>query len=75
MVAQSAAKNLVPCILELGGKSPMIIDKSADLKYAANKVSHAAMANFGQLCTRPDYCLVEYSVLQDFIKELEKCMK
>lgn len=46
-MAQSAAKNLVPCVLELGGKSPMIVDKTADLKYAAIKVAHAAMANYG----------------------------
>lgn len=41
LVAQVAAKNLIPCIMELGGKCPMIIDKSADLDYAANKILFA----------------------------------
>jgi aldehyde dehydrogenase (NAD+) len=61
LVAQSAAKNLTPCILELGGKSPMIVDKGSNIKYAASKAALGAFANFGQTCIRPDYCLVEYS--------------
>ena len=47
LVAQAAAKNLVPCILELGGKSPCIVDKSCNLDYTALKVAMAAFLNFG----------------------------
>ena len=75
MVGQAAAKNLVPCILELGGKSPVIIDKSANLRLAASKLAFGAFLNFGQLCVRPDYCLIEDSIRQDFLKELKKAMQ
>lgn len=64
LVAQAAAQNLVPCILELGGKSPLIVDKSANVSYAALKAALGAFVNCGQTCIRPDYCLVEYTVLQ-----------
>lgn len=47
LVAGAAAKNLVPCILELGGKSPVIVDKSADVEYAAMKLAHLAFMNWG----------------------------
>jgi len=47
LVAQSAAKNLVPCILELGGKSPCIVDKSANVAYAAAKIAFSSFYNFG----------------------------
>jgi len=47
LVAQAAAKNLIPCILELGGKSPTIIDESADLDFAAKKVVWGRYANAG----------------------------
>jgi acyl-CoA reductase-like NAD-dependent aldehyde dehydrogenase len=47
LVAQTAAKNLVPCILELGGKSPCIVDNSCDLDHAALKVAHSAFLMFG----------------------------
>lgn len=47
LVAAAAAKNLIPCILELGGKSPCIIDKRADLEHAAQKVAYGMGLNFG----------------------------
>lgn len=65
----------MPCILELGGKSPMIVDKSADLTYSAKKAAFGGFINFGQTCIRPDYCLVEYTVVHKFLEELEKIMK
>ena len=58
LVAASAAKNLVPCILELGGKSPLVVDASADIEFAAMKVAALSFMNSGQLCIRPDYVLV-----------------
>lgn len=47
LVAQSAARNLVPCILELGGKSPFIVDESANATWAAKKVLWGKLMNFG----------------------------
>lgn len=72
LVAAAAAKNLVPCILELGGKSPVVVDKSADVEFAAMKLAHIAFMNSGQLCIRSDYVLCEHSLVQDLIKQLKK---
>ena len=56
-VAQAAAKNLTPVTLELGGKSPAIIDDSADLDAAARSIAYGKMLNAGQTCVAPDYVL------------------
>ncbi|MEX6633294.1 coniferyl aldehyde dehydrogenase [Hyphococcus sp. ECK-19] len=56
-VAQAAAKNLTPVTLELGGKSPAIVDKSADIAAAAKSIAHGKMMNAGQTCVAPDYVL------------------
>ena len=71
LVAASAAQNLVPCILELGGKCPMIIDKSCDLDYAVTKAASLGFMNSGQLCIRTDYVLIEYSLAKSFIDKLK----
>ena len=47
LVAKAAAENLVPCILELGGKSPLIVDESADLELAAKKIAFGRYINAG----------------------------
>ena len=57
-VAQAAAANLTPTTLELGGKSPCIIDASCDLKDAALKIAHGKLLNAGQTCIAPDYVLL-----------------
>ncbi|MBY0421262.1 MAG: aldehyde dehydrogenase family protein, partial [Parvularculaceae bacterium] len=57
-VALAAAENLTPVTLELGGKSPAIIDDSADLAKAAATIAHGKMFNAGQTCIAPDYILV-----------------
>jgi coniferyl-aldehyde dehydrogenase len=57
-VAQAAARNLVPVTLELGGKSPVIVDPSADMKMTARRLAFAKMFNGGQVCISPDYVLV-----------------
>lgn len=56
-VAEAAAKNLTPVTLELGGKSPVIIDESADLAAAARSIAHGKTFNAGQTCIAPDYVL------------------
>ena len=58
LVAAAAAKNLVPCLLELGGKCPIIIDNSADINFAARKLVSAKFFNCGQTCVTADYALV-----------------
>lgn len=68
LVAQAAAKNLVPCILELGGKSPMVIDESADIDWAAKKCLQGKLANFGQVCIAPDYVMIQESKFDEFVK-------
>ena len=62
LVAQAAAKNLTPVTLELGGKSPVIIDESADLARAARRLAFAKLFNGGQICISPDYILVPRSL-------------
>ena len=62
LVATAAGKNLVPCILELGGKSPTVIDASANLEVAAKKIAFGKFLNAGQVCIAHDYVLVHYSV-------------
>ena len=54
-VAQAAAQNLTPTTLELGGKSPCIIDGHCDMKDAALKIAHGKLLNAGQTCIAPDY--------------------
>lgn len=58
LVAQAAAANLTPVTLELGGKSPAIIDSSADLDAAAQRIAYGKLLNAGQTCVAPDYVLV-----------------
>ena len=58
IVAKAAAANLTPTTLELGGKSPCIIDESCDLQVAAIKIAHGKLLNAGQTCIAPDYVLL-----------------
>ena len=58
MVAKAAAANLTPTTLELGGKSPCIVDATCDLNAAAIKIAHGKLLNAGQTCIAPDYVLV-----------------
>lgn len=74
LVAQAAGKNLVPCILELGGKSPSIVDESANLEVAAKKIAMGRFSNSGQVCIAPDYVLVHYSLTDRFIPLLKKAI-
>lgn len=67
-VAQAAAKNLTPVTLELGGKSPAIIDDSADLAKAAQSIAHGKMLNAGQTCVAPDYVLAPQDKLSGAVE-------
>lgn len=70
VVMESAAKHLTPVVLELGGKSPCIIDKSAKIKLAARRIVFGKYLNLGQTCVAPDYILCHESVKDEFIKEV-----
>ena len=65
----AASKNLVPCTLELGGKSPVVIGKSADLKTTAKRIMFGKTLNAGQICLAPDYVVVHKDQKDEFIKE------
>jgi acyl-CoA reductase-like NAD-dependent aldehyde dehydrogenase len=71
IVMTAAAKNLTPVVLELGGKSPAIVDASADLKVAARRIAHGRWLNAGQTCTAPDYVLVTKQVAPAFLAHLK----
>ncbi len=67
-VMAAAAENLTPVILELGGKSPCIIDKTADITLAARRIAWGKTLNSGQTCIAPDYILIHKDVKEAFIK-------
>ncbi|MDD3162890.1 MAG: aldehyde dehydrogenase [Sphaerochaetaceae bacterium] len=67
LVMEKASKNLTPVSLELGGKSPVIIEKTADLKMAARRLAFGKYLNAGQTCVAPDYVMIDKSVKQKFI--------
>lgn len=66
-VYEKAARHLTPVILELGGKSPAIVTRDADLHFAARKTTWAKMLNAGQTCVSPDYLIVHQSVKERLI--------
>jgi len=72
IVYEAAAKNLTPVTLELGGKSPAIITKEANLEVAAKRIVWGKFLNAGQTCVAPDYLLVEESVQEQFLEMLRK---
>ena len=73
-VMAAAAKNLTPVVLELGGKSPCIVDADADIKIAARRIAWGKTLNAGQTCIAPDYLLIHDSRKEEFIKEFGKAL-
>lgn len=71
IVMEAAAKNLVPITLELGGKSPVIVDDSANLEIAAKRIIWGKLINVGQTCIAPDYLLVQKGVKDNLIAKLQ----
>jgi aldehyde dehydrogenase (NAD+) len=72
VVMAAAAKNLTSVTLELGGKSPTIIDESADIDTAARRTAWGKFLNNGQICIAPDYIFVHESKREDFLNSLKK---
>lgn len=64
IVMIAAAKHLASCTLELGGKSPVIVDRTADVKDAARKIAWGKFVNAGQTCVAPDYLLVDHTIAE-----------
>jgi coniferyl-aldehyde dehydrogenase len=73
-VAQAAAKNLTPVTLELGGKSPAIIDASCDLDGVVDRLAWGKLINAGQTCIAPDYVLVPRGDVDRFVRALRASM-
>jgi len=71
-VLESAAKNLTPAVLELGGKSPCIIDETADIELAAKRIAAGKGFNAGQTCIAPDYVLIARKRKDFFLECLQK---
>ena len=74
-VAQAAAANLTPVTLELGGKSPAIIDASCDLERLVNRLAWGKLINAGQTCIAPDYVLVPRKHLDRFVAAITASMR
>ena len=74
-VMRQASANLTPVTLELGGKSPCIVEKSANLKLAAKRIVFGKFLNCGQTCVAPDYIYCDRSIKIDLIHEIKKQMQ
>jgi aldehyde dehydrogenase (NAD+) len=75
IVMQAAAKQLTPVTLELGGKSPCIVDSNVDLKIAARRITWGKFFNAGQTCLAPDYLLVDKKIKDNLLNEIKKCLQ
>lgn len=75
IVMAAAAKNLTPVVLELGGKSPCIVDKSADVERAALRIAWGKSLNAGQTCIAPDYLLIHESKQEEFVAAFARAIK
>ncbi len=75
IVSQEASKNLTPVILELGGKSPCIVDETANMELAAKRITWGKFLNAGQTCVAPDYVLVHESKKDELLDLVQKNIK
>ena len=75
VVMRAAAENLTPVTLELGGKSPTIVDKSANLAVAGRRIAWAKYVNAGQTCVAPDYVLAHADIADKLVDEIRKSVK
>lgn len=75
IVMEAAAKHLTPVTLELGGKSPCLVDQTADLEKTAQRIIWGKALNAGQTCVAPDYVLVHSAVRQQLISAMETAIK
>ena len=74
IIYKMAAERLVPVTLELGGKSPCIVENDANIKVTAKRIAFAKFSNAGQMCVAPDYVLVHHSKKQELIEAFKKVL-
>ncbi len=74
-VMEAAARNLTPVVLELGGKSPCIVDRSADIQVAARRIAWGKTLNCGQTCIAPDYILIHRDVKEAFVRAFQEQLR
>ncbi|MGN1406415.1 MAG: aldehyde dehydrogenase, partial [Erysipelotrichaceae bacterium] len=72
IVAEKASHNLIPCVLELGGKSPCVVDEEVNIKLAAKRIVFGKFLNAGQTCVAPDYVFCHKSIKDELVKEIVK---
>lgn len=75
VVMASAARNLTPVVLELGGKSPIIVDRGADVELAARRIAWGKCLNAGQTCVAPDYLFVHAPLLEPFTAAFARAVR
>lgn len=74
VVMRAAAENLTPVVLELGGKSPVVVDRSANIAIAAKRIAWGKTLNAGQTCIAPDYLLIHREVKEQFIEAFKRAV-
>ena len=74
IVMAAAAKHLTPVTLELGGKTPCIVDAKTHLEYTARRIVWGKFMNAGQTCVAPDYLLVDRKIKEDLLEQIKKCI-
>lgn len=74
-IMEKASKHLIPVTLELGGKSPVILDETFDVNLAAKRIAFGKLINAGQTCIAPDYLLIKEDLVDEFIKNYLKHIK
>lgn len=74
-IYQQAAEKLVPVTLELGGKSPCVVESDANIQVAARRIALAKFSNAGQMCVAPDYVLVHRSVYDELLLQLKQTVQ
>ena len=75
VVMRSAAEHLTPVVLELGGKSPVVVDRSANVRVAAKRIAWGKTLNAGQTCIAPDYLLIHRDIKEQFVEEYQRALK
>lgn len=74
IVMRAAAENLTPVVLELGGKSPVIVDRTANIEIAAKRLAWGKTLNAGQTCIAPDYLLIHREVKETFVETFKRAV-
>ncbi|MCL1474914.1 aldehyde dehydrogenase [Argonema antarcticum] len=75
IIMSAAAKHLTPVTLELGGKTPCIVDADVHIERAARRIAWGKFINAGQTCVAPDYLLVDKTIKKDFLDSIKKCIQ